>query len=59
MSIIIKGMDMPHGCWECRFFNLCEGGECYCDALESYIGYTDEMPEDRRRPECPLEEGAK
>ena len=51
MSVIIKGMEMPKSCDECRLFN-----ESWCMALgvENWRKSYNKPPEGGRLPDCPL-----
>jgi len=55
-DILIRGMEMPHNCFQCPLFSncdACEGHECGCGLLGG-IGYEEDISEDRRRDDCPL-----
>ena len=57
MSILIKGMEMPTSCRECRLkmnCDDCEGYKCVCVPLHQKIGYLDDLLADKRRDDCPL-----
>lgn len=60
MSVLIKGMKMPHSCIGCRF---CEHGsinewDLYCGIDNKHVGNWDDKHINNgwRRPECPLVE---
>lgn len=60
MSVLIKGMKMPHSCIGCRF---CEHGsinewDLYCGINNKHIGNWDDKHINNgwRRPDCPLVE---
>lgn len=60
MSVIIKGMKMPHSCMGCRF---CEHGsinewDLYCGIDNKHVGNWDDKHINNgwRRPDCPLVE---
>ena len=60
MSVLIKGMEMPHSCIGCRF---CEHGsinewDLYCGINHKHIGNWDDKHINNgwRRPDCPLVE---
>lgn len=62
MSVLIKGMKMPHSCIGCRF---CEHGsinewDLYCGIDNKHIGNWDDKHINNgwRRPDCPLIEVA-
>lgn len=50
-DIIIRGMEMPKSCDECRLFN-----ECWCMALgiDDWRKSYNKPPEGERLPDCPL-----
>lgn len=57
MGVLIKGMEMPASCRECRLkmnCDDCEGWECVCVPLHQQIGYLDDLLADKRRDDCPL-----
>ena len=57
-DILIRGMEMPHNCFQCPLFSncdACEGHECGCGLLGG-IGYEEDISEGRRRDDCPLVE---
>lgn len=50
MSILIKGMEMPPNCWDCRVETLT--GQCPCN-----IGIAEASDyRDRRHEDCPIKE---
>ena len=60
MSVLIKGMEMPHSCIGCRF---CEHGsinewDLYCGIDNKHVGNWDDKHINNgwRRPDCPLVE---
>ena len=60
MSVLIKGMEMPHSCVGCRF---CEHGsinewDLYCGIDNKHIGNWDDKHINNgwRHPDCPLVE---
>ena len=57
MSVLVKGMDMPESCRKCSLkmnCDACEGFSVQCLPLHRPIGFFDELPDDRRRDDCPL-----
>ena len=57
MNILVKGMEMPDCCRTCCFMincEACEGIECWCAALQEYIGYESQVPTEFRLGDCPL-----
>ena len=55
MSVIVKTMDMPESCSQCRFLtydDFATGHEYECTALSEFMD-EDELPEGRRS-DCPL-----
>lgn len=55
MSVIVKTMDMPESCVECRFLaydDYSTGCEYECTALKEFMN-EDDLPM-RRRKDCPL-----
>lgn len=60
MSVLIKGMEMPTSCrayWLMMNCDSCEGLECVCVPLHQEIGCFEDLLTDKRREDCPLEEG--
>lgn len=60
MSVLVKGMKMPHSCIGCRF---CEHGsinewDLYCGIDNKHVGNWDDKHINNgwRRPDCPLVE---
>ena len=62
MSVLIKGMEMPASCFECKFSNAYGWGEdeYWCDLKDRYLGnyYTKGKAKwyNERREFCPLVE---
>lgn len=57
MSVLVKGMDMPESCRKCSLkmnCDACEGFSVQCLPLHRPIGFWDELPDEKRRDDCPL-----
>lgn len=56
MSVLIKGMNMPQDCYDCRFMDF-SGDYPYCVATETQKGYTYiSRMHTERMDSCPLVE---
>lgn len=54
MSVLIRGMDMPESCAECRLRSGSFG--TFCAVLREYIDDARGLPKDKRMENCPLVE---
>lgn len=53
MSILIKGMEMPDSCYDCRFF---VDAWCYAFGIDDWRNAYNKPPKGERLDNCPLVE---